>query len=297
MKLSYLLLWIYLCSGASMAYSQLQIHGHRGARGHLPENTLPSFIKAVELGASWLECDLVVSADSQLVVSHEPWFNPDICVGPAGNPLPADHKTRYNIYQMPAAELRNFDCGARGHPKFPSQQPLAVAKPTFKAFVMAVDSFTKATGRPLVNHTVEIKSDPNWDGTFAPEIPAYAQLILKEIEELEIKNRCFVQAFDARILIELHRLDTSLKLGFLNEFPGRLEHVIAKLGFTPYAYNPNHIYVSKKLLRKAAEADVKIIPWTVNEPKRMKKLIEMGVDGIITDYPDRAAAVARAAQR
>ena len=132
-----------------------ELHGHRGARGLAPENTIPAFRKAVLFDVHSLELDIVVSKDSQIVISHEPSFNPVFTTLPNGLPLSTSAAKAYNFYKMNYDEIRRFDVGLRIHPDFPEQETQAVFKPTLKEMVLDIDSFTDSLGKKRVHFILE----------------------------------------------------------------------------------------------------------------------------------------------
>ena len=138
------ILWLLLITTfafTEMTYAQpaLDIQGHRGARGLMPENTVPSFIHALTLGVTTLELDVVVSRDSQVVVSHEPFLSSTICLSPDGKAIPVEEEKRYNLYQMDYDDIRRADCGSKGNPRFPEQRKMAVAKPLLTEVIDSVE--------------------------------------------------------------------------------------------------------------------------------------------------------------
>ncbi len=262
--------------------------GHRGARGLLPENTIPAFLKALELGMTTLELDLAVSADSQLIVSHEPWLSPKICRKADGTPLsPPD--TAWNIYHMPADALRQFDCGSWGHPDFPEQQAMAAHKPTLDAVVSAVRQWCHTHNKPLPRFNIEIKSRPEWDGHFTPPPKVFVHLVLQVLERLSLLQHSNIQSFDPRVLRHVRTMAPQLPLAFLIDSAGTVAQQLDRLGFIPEIYSPYYRLVTAHTVKACHERGMKIIPWTVNDPDQMCVLIQLGVDGLITDYPNRAA--------
>jgi glycerophosphoryl diester phosphodiesterase len=135
--------------------------GHRGARGILPENTIPSFIKALEYDIKTLELDVVVSKDKQIIVSHEPWFSEHICTKPNGEPVTEAEAKSLNIYQLTYEEIKTYDCGMRGHVRFAEQQPMKVFKPSFMEMVSNVELHCKKNNRPLPIITWKSKQNRN----------------------------------------------------------------------------------------------------------------------------------------
>jgi glycerophosphoryl diester phosphodiesterase len=266
---------------------KFDLEGHRGARGLLPENTIPAFLKALELGVTTLELDLAVSKDKKLVVSHEPWFSSEICSVPNGQPICKEDEMYHLIYEMTYEEIARYDCGKRGHLRFPTQQPLAVSKPLFRDMVLVVEARRKELNLPPVNFNIETKSLPEGDNHHHPEPKEFVGLIYREIRELQILERTILQSFDVRTLQEMRKLDPSVRLSLLVENDLGFEENLAQLGFIPQIYSPDYQLVDEAFISEAHKRGIKVIPWTVNEPEEMRRLTALGVDGLITDYPDR----------
>ncbi|MEM7037442.1 MAG: glycerophosphodiester phosphodiesterase family protein, partial [Bacteroidota bacterium] len=191
--------------------------GHRGARGHLPENSIPGFEKALELGVSIMEMDVVISQDGQVVLSHEPWFSPKICVDPNGKELEGKPKKDHLIYQMPYETVKTYDCGCKGHPGFAKQKPLSVHKPLLKDVVATVEAKAKALGLPAPQYNIEIKSKKSGDNKKHPAPKAFAKTVLDEIQRLGIQDRTIIQSFDRRPLRELNKI-RAVNVGLETEF-------------------------------------------------------------------------------
>jgi len=262
--------------------------GHRGARGLLPENTVPAFLKALEYPrVKTLELDLAVSQDSQLIVSHEPWMSHHICSHPDGRPVTEAEEDGLLIFQMSYHSVKQYDCGSRGNPRFPEQQAQPAYKPLLREVVQEADAFAKQQQRPLPRYNIEIKLEPEYDGGKAPGPQAFARLVLEALRRLEIAERSCVQSFDVRPLQRLHRMDSSITTALLIDNPNGVAVNLEALGYTPEIYSPYYKMVTANVVKTVHEKGMKIIPWTVNDTTAMKALIELGVDGIITDYPDR----------
>lgn len=256
--------------------------GHRGCRGLMPENSLPAFLKALDFKeVTTLELDLAISKDNQVVVSHEPWFNPSICLQPNGDSIAQKDAEKFLIFQKTIAEIRGFDCGSIGNPRFPEQQKLKTYKPTLREVVEAV--------RPLranIRWNIEVKSQPEWDGLRHPPVEEFVRLVVAEIRALGLDKSATVQSFDVRALNALHRQAPDLQLAFLIENIQSLESNMDRLDFIPAIYSPYYLLVNKSLVRKCHSRKMQLIPWTVNDVKSMRRLVRLGVDGIITDYPN-----------
>lgn len=269
------------------SFSRPEVHGHRGCRGLFPENTLPAFLHAVRLGVAVLELDVVLSADGQVVVSHEPWMSATICLDPTGQPIPAATQQQHNLYQMPYAHIRRYDCGQLQHPAFPSQQNLPAHKPLLREVVAAVDQLAQELGLALPRFSVEVKSEPAGDNLFHPAPATYASVVLGELRWLSLESRTTLLCFDARILREVRRQLPMLPLCLLVEDNIPFLKHLQQLGFVPQVYGPRHDLVTSQLVAEAKNLSLQLVPWTVNDPADMLRLMGLGVAGITTDYPDR----------
>jgi glycerophosphoryl diester phosphodiesterase len=257
--------------------------GHRGARGLAPENTIAGMIKALEYPIKTLELDVVISRDHQVILSHEPWMNPDICTDPDGKTIPDGRSV--NLYQLTHEEISKYDCGSRVHPGFPGQVPYAASKPSLPELTTRLKAFIGPES-DLPNLNIEIKSNPQWDGVYTPPVELFADLVMKAIVDHWPIDRVCIQSFDPRALRHIHQANAEIRLAFLTPAPSGLEEQIESLGFVPDIYSPNHSRLTAEIVDLAHEQGMLVVPWTVNEVKRMKQLIAMGVDGIITDYPN-----------
>ncbi len=265
--------------------------GHRGSRGLMPENSLEAFQHALTYGdVTTLELDLAVSKDNQLIVSHEPWFNPAICLLPNGDTIDPRSEEKLLIYERTAQEIRGYDCGSKGNKRFPDQKKTKTYKPTLKEVVEMVRT-VKGKAAENIRWNIEIKSQLEWDGIRHPAVDEFVRLVIEAVKELKISQNCTVQSFDIRALQSLHRQAPELQLAFLVENTLGLDRNLARLGFTPQIYSPYYLLLSKKVIRACHQKNMKVIPWTVNDVKSMRRLIRIGVDGIITDYPNRIEQV------
>jgi glycerophosphoryl diester phosphodiesterase len=260
------------------------IYGHRGARGLFPENTTEGFIRAVKLGITHLELDVAITADSQVVVSHEPWFNRRVCTSPEGKKI--KHGSQGNFYKMKYTEIKKYDCGQLFYPDFPKQEKFAAGKPLLKDMIAAVEKYCSDNKLPPVTYLIEIKSRKIGDNKFHPAPKRFASLVYETIKALSISDRFILQSFDQRPLKEIRKLDSTLKLALLVIRGANVKKKMKQLGFTPYAYGPCHKYIKKKMITDAHSLGMKVLVWTVNDPREAKTLVGYGVDGIITDYPD-----------
>lgn len=260
--------------------------GHRGARGLLPENSLPAFEKALELGMRTLELDVAISQDNQVVVSHEPWMSATICSHPDGRPVQEAEEDSLLLYALSLEELQKFDCGLRPHPRFPEQKKVAVYKPSLSEVIQMAEKYVQEKGREAVYYNIEIKSKPSWDGTHTPPPAEFAELLMQLLQKEGVAQRSCIQSFDKRPLQYLHEKYPQQVLAFLSE-TGEAATEIEELGFTPPVYSPYYPTVDTEMMAFCKKKGMRCIPWTVNTTKEMQDLIDLGVDGIITDYPNR----------
>lgn len=269
-----------------MDKKEIDWQGHRGARGLAPENAISAFLKALSFSAiKTLELDVVISADGKVVVSHEPWLNTKICYDSFGNAIKENEK--YNLYKMDYKEIKKCDCGSRGNLLFPEQLAIFSYKPLLSEVVKEVERYCKASKRPIPIFNIEIKSSPSYDGIFTPDVQVFAAIVRKEIKKLKLENNSCIQSFDPRALRYLHEKEKEWVLAYLVEKVEVVQQQIEKLGFTPSIYSPYFEKVTQATVEDCHRMGMKIIPWTVNETEQMKKLVQLGVDGIITDYPNR----------
>jgi len=265
----------------------MNLQGHRGCRGLMPENTIPAFIRALEIGVQTLELDLAVSAENELIVSHEPWMSADICLDSLGNEFSENRAREYNIYKMTYAQIARFDCGSRFNPRFPQQENMRVSKPRLSDVIDTVHAHCKAHNLPLPDWNIELKSRPEWDNHYNPPPAEFAKLVYDLIQEKGIADRSIVQSFDIRTLRAYKEIDPGFNGALLVDNDLSADENIERLGFQPPIYSPHYILVTPDLVKWCHDRGMKIYPWTVNEIPAMRKMIDYGVDGLITDYPDR----------
>jgi glycerophosphoryl diester phosphodiesterase len=299
-----------LAGAASGAAFDLQ--GHRGARGLAPENTLAGFAKALEIGVVTLETDLAVTRDGVLVLSHDQLLNPDIVRGPDGawltppgpavNSLTLEDLGRYDV-----GRLRPGSDYAR---RFPDQMPVDGARiPTLAdLFALAARS-----GRP-VRFNIETKLSPEQPAE-APDPETFARLVVEAVRAAGMSSRTTIQSFDWRTLLATRRLAPEIERVCLT-YAKTLEDVAEGAARRPSpwlagldpaqhgrsaprlahaagcgVWSPAFGELTSGLVAEAHTLGLKVVPWTVNAPADIERVIAMGVDGLITDYPDRARAV------
>lgn len=280
---------------AMNAFSQIPanftIEGHRGARGYVPENTIPSFIKGLELGADTVELDVVISKDNKVVVSHDHYFSSVISSDKNGQPITADKQKEFNLYKMDYAEIKLYDVGIRGNKDFPEQVKMKVYKPLLTDVFAEINKYARKNKLKNIRYNIEIKSAPEGDNIYHPAPDVFAKMVYDVILKSKMEKNVIVQSFDVRPLQELKKMPVKLPLALLVGNKDGVEKNFEKLGFSPDTYSPHYGLVDEATVNYVHGKGVKIVPWTVNEMTDFEKMKTFKLDGIITDYPDRAVKV------
>jgi glycerophosphoryl diester phosphodiesterase len=267
--------------------NHLDKQGHRGGRGLMPENTIPAMHNGIDLGVTTLEMDVVISKDNKVVVSHDIYFNENITTTPEGKYLTKAEAPKRLLYTMPYDSIRKYDVGLKPHPDFPRQKKMAAYKPLLSELLDSTEAYAKQKGQTIA-YNIEIKSKAENDGKKHPPVEEFVDLAMKVIQQKGVQSRTTIQSFDPRALKVIHKKYPGTITSLLIEGNDRrsLEEQLKELGFVPSAYSPHFSLVTPELVKQCHEKNITVIPWTVNSLEEMKKLQQMGVDGIISDYPD-----------
>jgi glycerophosphoryl diester phosphodiesterase len=289
------------------------LQGHRGARGLAPENTIDGFATALRTGVTTLELDVGVSKDGVVVVSHDRLLNPDHTRGPDGQFLSGPGPA---IRSLTLKELKQYDVG-RLKPgtayaaAFPLQQPIDGAR---IPALSEVFELAKRMDAKQVRFNIETKLTPS-SGAETPDPESFAALVAAVVRAAGMADRVTLQSFDWRTLMALRRIAPEIERACLtvetaeddniqrgrpgpspwtagldvDDFGGSTPKLVAATGC--HIWSPYHRNVSAEFMADAKDAGIRVIPWTVNEPADMTRLIDLGVDGLISDYPDRLRSV------
>lgn len=280
---------LLLVSVSTFSQPEFDIEGHRGCRGLYPENTIVAFIEAVKLGVNTLEMDVVVSKDGQLVVSHDPTINCDFC----SYCDESRERKESKIYKLSYDYIKTIDCGSKVNEKFPEQKKMFAAKPLLTDVIDTIEKYILQNHLPPIQYNIETKSTPEGDEVDQPKPAVFAKMLYDLLKQKNVLGKCIIQSFDIRTLQVIHQTDSTVTTALLIFDLDNFEKNLKQLGFNPTIYSPNFILVNEKLIQKCHDLKIKIIPWTVNDEDKMLKLKQLGVDGIITDYPNRAVKVLR----
>ena len=290
--ISFLLISIAVSESFAQIYIPMfDLQGHRGARGVRPENSIPAFILALDSGVTTVEMDLAITKDKQIVVSHEPWMSAAICLQPDGSPISSSEEKTFNIYQMDYERVRTFDCGSRGNEKFPEQVKMKTAKPLLRDAIIAIEHHIKSYSLYEVDYNIEIKTTPAGDGKLHPSPEVFSDLVYNLIDQYLPLDRVVIQSFDFRVLKYWHAKYPDVRLAALIENTKTVDANLRALGFHPSVYSPYFKLLTREKVDYLRKLKIRVIPWTVNETSDMQRFLEWKVDGLITDYPDRAAAL------
>ncbi|WP_299821671.1 glycerophosphodiester phosphodiesterase family protein [uncultured Pontibacter sp.] len=260
--------------------------GHRGARGLAPENTIPAMLKALELGVTTLEMDAHISKDGQVLLSHDPYFNRQHELLPTGEEIPTADAKKHILYQLDYSEIRKYDIGSKYYKNFPEQELQKAYKPLLEEVIDTTQAYLAAHNLPQVFYNIEIKTKPSGDGIYHPAPEEFVAKLMAVILDKGMAPYVIIQSFDVRTLQVLKRNYPGIKTSLLTENLQSLAKNLETLGFAPDIYSPYYKLVNAGLLKEAHARSIKVIPWTVNNLQKIKELKELGVDGVITDYPD-----------
>ena len=299
--------------GLASVVQAFDLQGHRGARGLMPENTLPGFARALAIGVTTLELDLALTRDSQVVVIHNPRFEPELTRNANGEWL---QQSSASIHSMTLARVKTYDVG-RLNPgsKYAQRYPLQQAVDgTSVPTLTEVFDLVNKSGNQAVRFNIEIKINPERpDLTWSPE--KFARAVIDVVRAYKMEDRVMLQSFNWRALQEVQDIAPGVTTAYLTAnqrwlsnlqtgipgpspwlngldvdyFDGSAARAIKAAGGD--IWSSYHEEVDTDSIRLAHDLGLSVNVWTVNETGRMRELIEMGVDGIITDYPDRLRQV------
>jgi glycerophosphoryl diester phosphodiesterase len=283
----------------------LDIQGHRGARGLAPENTLPAFARALSLGVTTLEMDSAITRDGVVVVSHNPALNPEITRGPDGRFLEHDGPA---VWSLSYAELQHYDVG-RLNPtrvyakRWPQQRAVDGTRIPRIADVFAL---VKKSGNEAVRFNIETKISPLEPGqTTNPE--DFARKLVAAIRAGGVASRATIQSFDWRTLAVVQKEAPEIATVYLTTITGFMDNIQVK-GESPWTagirfrdhgsvprmvkaaggavWSPYLGDLTSEAVKEAQALGLKVVVWTANNPADMRRVIEWGVDGVISDRPD-----------
>ena len=267
----------------------VDVQAHRGGAGLMPENTIEAMKNCLDMGVNTLEMDMVMTADGKIVVSHESYFHHRYSIRPDGTYVQKDDPKEY-IYKMTYDQVAKYDVGSRPTDTWPDKKCFPAVKPLAEDLITFVENYTKENGLSPVRYNIEIKSSQadgqsiNW-----ANYDKLADAIMRLLVKFHLDDRLVVQCFDARTLNYIQPKYPEINFSYLisNKTDLDFDGYMALLKFTPKWLSPHHSLVNDELIAKCREKGMKIVPWTVDKPEDIKRMIDLKVDAIISNYPDR----------
>lgn len=267
----------------------VDVQAHRGGAGLMPENTIEAMKHCLDMGVNTLEMDFVLSGDGKVVVSHESYFHHRYTTRPDGSLVQKADPKEY-LYKMTYDQIAKYDVGVRANDTYPDKACVPAVKPLAEDLITFVENYTKENGLSPVRYNIEIKSSQadgqsiNW-----ANYDKLADAIMRLLVKFHLDDRLVVQCFDARTLNYIQPKYPEINFSYLisNKTDLDFDGYMALLKFTPKWLSPHHSLVNEELIAKCREKGMKIVPWTVDKPEDIKRMIDLKVDAIISNYPDR----------
>ncbi|MES3036858.1 MAG: glycerophosphodiester phosphodiesterase family protein [Bdellovibrionota bacterium] len=258
-----------------------EVQGHRGARAERPENTISAFEYALNLGVDTLELDLNVTKDDVLVITHDPHINFGICKLDSGFTF----RKKILVRNLTVAQIKKYDCGSKKNFWFPKQVPQPHERiPTFEEFLIWLTTHPSPFAR-TVKLNIETKSELAHP-EYAPEPLKFSGMVLSLLKKYGMFSRSTLQSFDYRTLLAARALDPSTRISALmNNRPKSFPDLVNTLKMDIVSIN--HQKLRLQDVEVLHQLGVQVIPWTPNSVTSWKRLVNMGVDGMISDDPRR----------
>jgi len=246
---------------------KILVHGHRGARAVRPENTLPAFEYAIQIGVDALEMDMAVTRDNVIVISHDPILEGPVCHGPRDSAV---------IHQLTLKQVKQWECSG-ANPHFPAQKGIPGTR------MPTLDEVFALAGKGTFDFNIETKSFPD-QPQYTPPPEEFAQMVLKKVRQYKLEKRIILQSFDFRTLQAMKILAPEIRLSALTEADERDFVGIAREAEAGII-SPSLKLVTPEKVAAAHAAGIQVVPWTVNTPQEWDLMIAAKVDAIITDDP------------
>jgi glycerophosphoryl diester phosphodiesterase len=259
--------------------------GHRGCRGLMPENTIPAMEKAIDLGAT-LEMDISFSKDKFPIVSHDQNISSKLALKANGDTITKAEEKGLILYQLPYSQISQFILGQKPNPAFPEQALVKTQIPLLSVLIDRIETYAKRQGKNPPKYNIETKTTPEGDNILHPAPEEFVHRLMTVIIQKKIQSRVIIQSFDPRTLEIIHREYPYMQTALLVSAHD-LKTNLSLLSFTPTIYSPDFKLVDKKLVEDCHAAKIKVLPWTVDSVDDIKRIKDLGVDGIISDYPNR----------
>lgn len=266
----------------------VDVQAHRGGAGLMPENTIAAMKHALDMGVNTLELDLQVSKDGQIVVSHDAYFHSRYAIRPDGTEVKKDDPKEY-LYNMDYEQIARYDVGSRKSEVWPQKEQIRQIKPLASDLIDFVESYTKEKGYSPVRYNIEIKSKMGkGEGASWMVYHDFVDVCVKLLLSKHLDERLVVQSFDTRALNFMNEKYPELHLSYLvDKKEPDFDKFMEKLKFTPEWLSPHFSITDETLVKKCHDQGIRVVPWTVDEQADIKRILDLKVDAIISNYPDR----------
>lgn len=263
---------------------QFQKIAHRGGSALMPENTIMAMKNALDFGTG-LEMDVYLSKDKQVFVYHDDVISPRFASNPDGTPVTKQQASQKKIIEFTYDALKSFDVGLRRHPDFPRKKSIKAGIPLLSELVDSVELYAHNGGLAKPSYSIEIKvPNAGLPANYKSDLVAAA---IKIIEAKKITDRVIIQSFDREALEYLHQKYPHIKTAYL-VFIGEddFRENLKKLSFKPTAYSPAYKLVTAEMVEYCHKNNIQVVTWTVNNKEEIIRLKQLGVDAVMSDYPD-----------
>jgi glycerophosphoryl diester phosphodiesterase len=306
--LGYRLFLLLIISMTTACSTHFDLQGHRGARGLLPENTLPAYEQALRIGVTTLELDVGVSSDGVVVISHDRSLNPEITRDASGQWLSAP----VLVNALTFKQLQSYDVG-RINPASEYATRFATQQPRDGTRMPSLAELFERMQATALHFNIETKISPEKPNeTVSPDV--FVDKLLAVVQAHGMAQRVVIQSFDWRTLALVQQRAPGVRTAYLTAQQPWTDNIKPKTASSPRwtaairyeehsdvpsmvkaaggaIWSPYFGDITPALVKKAQSLGLKVVPWTVNTEKDLNQVIDMKVDGLISDYPDRARAL------
>ncbi len=271
----------------------IDLQAHRGGAGLMPENTISAMKNAMKLHVNTLEFDLQLSSDGKVVVSHDNYFHPRYSMRPDSTLIQKADPKEY-LYTMPYDSIAKYDVGLRPVSRWPEQKKISEHKPLASDLIDFTESYAKSNNLSFFRYNIEIKSRTGeGEGTLWPDYKEFCDKCIPLLLSKNLGDRLVVQSFDIRALEYIHENWPGVELSFLTEDEADIKEILSRLSFQPRWWSPIHTSVTRENVAYCKALGIKVVPWTVDEPEDISRMVSLGVDAIISNYPDRLVKIVK----
>ena len=251
--------------------NKLEIHGHRGASSIYPENSILAFDYAMSIGVDALEMDLNMTKDKNIIIYHDKNINTKLCKN--GPSLP--------IKELTLSQIKEYDCVAFRDKNFKEQHAQIQEIPTLIELLEWLNN-SNHSNKNTIKLNIEIKTQSDLDNDY--EVIEFANKLISILHKYKIQDRIIIQSFDERALKAVKSIDPSIKLSLLIE-DSKIDMIKLAKKLNVDIISPDYTFLNKELVKKIHDNGFNVLPWTINSTKNFQEMIDMNVDGIISDNP------------